>query len=76
MTDYAARIRALAENQVEFIIVGGAAATVHGSAPKIGWCGADTLVCLHLGNPFRVLIQSGFQTQGSPPKSRRTTLGY
>lgn len=32
MTDYAALIRALTENQVKFIIVGGAAATVHGSA--------------------------------------------
>ena len=32
MTDFAALIRQLSENQVKFIIVGGAAATAHGSA--------------------------------------------
>ena len=32
MTDFHALIRLLVENNVEFIIVGGAAATVHGSA--------------------------------------------
>ncbi|HEX6044497.1 MAG TPA: hypothetical protein VFZ22_08415 [Pyrinomonadaceae bacterium] len=32
MTDFAALIRQLTENEVEFIIVGGAAATAHGSA--------------------------------------------
>lgn len=32
MTDFAALIRKLTENEVEFIIVGGAAATAHGSA--------------------------------------------
>lgn len=32
MTDFAALIRLLSENEVEFIIVGGAAATAHGSA--------------------------------------------
>lgn len=32
MTDFNALLRLLAENEVEFIIVGGAAATVHGSA--------------------------------------------
>lgn len=32
MTDYDALIRLLVENEVEFIIVGGAAATAHGSA--------------------------------------------
>ncbi|HJR76841.1 MAG TPA: hypothetical protein VJ805_07700 [Nitrospiraceae bacterium] len=32
MTDFAALIRILASNQVEFILVGGAAATAHGSA--------------------------------------------
>jgi predicted nucleotidyltransferase len=32
VTDFAALIRQLTENEVEFIIVGGAAATAHGSA--------------------------------------------
>ncbi|HET8782543.1 MAG TPA: hypothetical protein VFM63_08995 [Pyrinomonadaceae bacterium] len=32
MTDFATLIRLLTENEVEFIIVGGAAATAHGSA--------------------------------------------
>ena len=32
MTDFNALLRLLTENQVEFIIVGGAAATAHGSA--------------------------------------------
>ena len=32
MTDFTTLIRLLSENQVEFIIVGGAAATAHGSA--------------------------------------------
>ena len=32
MTDFNALLRTLTENQVEFIIVGGAAATAHGSA--------------------------------------------
>lgn len=32
MTDFAALLRQLSENKVEFIIVGGAAATAHGSA--------------------------------------------
>lgn len=32
MTDYATLLRALAEQQVEFIVVGGAAATTHGAA--------------------------------------------
>lgn len=32
MTDFASLIRQLTENEVEFIIVGGAAATAHGSA--------------------------------------------
>ena len=32
MTDFKALLRLLTENQVEFIIVGGAAATAHGSA--------------------------------------------
>lgn len=32
MTDFTALIRQLTENEVEFIIVGGAAATAHGSA--------------------------------------------
>ena len=32
MTDFATLIRLLSENEVEFIIVGGAAATAHGSA--------------------------------------------
>ncbi len=32
MTDFAALIRQLTENEVKFIIVGGAAATAHGSA--------------------------------------------
>jgi predicted nucleotidyltransferase len=32
VTDYSALVRMLTENSVEFIIVGGAAATVHGSA--------------------------------------------
>lgn len=32
MTDYAALIRLLVENDIEFIIVGGAAATVYGSS--------------------------------------------
>lgn len=32
MTDYDALIRLLVENEIEFIIVGGAAATAHGSA--------------------------------------------
>ncbi|HEX5875551.1 MAG TPA: hypothetical protein VFY60_12960 [Pyrinomonadaceae bacterium] len=32
MTDYAALIRLLVDHQVDFIIVGGAAATAHGSA--------------------------------------------
>lgn len=32
MTDFATLIRLLSENRVEFIIVGGAAATAHGSA--------------------------------------------
>lgn len=32
MTDFTALIRLLSENEVEFIIVGGAAATAHGSA--------------------------------------------
>jgi len=32
VTDFKALLRLLTENQVEFIIVGGAAATVHGSA--------------------------------------------
>ena len=32
MTDFKALLRLLAENQVDFIIVGGAAATAHGSA--------------------------------------------
>jgi predicted nucleotidyltransferase len=32
VTDFATLIRLLSENQVEFIIVGGAAATAHGSA--------------------------------------------
>ncbi len=32
MTDFASLIRLLYENEVEFIIVGGAAATAHGSA--------------------------------------------
>ena len=31
MTDFASLLRLLSENQVEFIIVGGAAATAHGS---------------------------------------------
>jgi len=32
MTDFQALIRLLAENEIEFILVGGAAATAHGSA--------------------------------------------
>jgi len=32
VTDFNALLRLLAENNVEFIIVGGAAATAHGSA--------------------------------------------
>ena len=32
MTDFNALLRLLVENKVEFIIVGGAAATAHGSA--------------------------------------------
>jgi histidyl-tRNA synthetase len=32
VTDFAALVRKLSENEVEFIIVGGAAATAHGSA--------------------------------------------
>lgn len=32
MTDYAALIRLLVDHQIDFIIVGGAAATAHGSA--------------------------------------------
>jgi len=32
MTDFASLIRTLAQNHVEFMLVGGAAATVHGSA--------------------------------------------
>ena len=32
MTDYAALIRLLVDNKIDFIIVGGAAATAHGSA--------------------------------------------
>ena len=32
MTDFAALIRLLAQHKVEFILVGGAAATAHGSA--------------------------------------------
>lgn len=32
MTDFNALLRLLTDNQVEFIIVGGAAATAHGSA--------------------------------------------
>ncbi len=32
MTDFATLIRSLSQHQVEFIIVGGAAATAHGSA--------------------------------------------
>lgn len=32
MTDYKALIPLLVENQIDFIVVGGAAATAHGSA--------------------------------------------
>ena len=32
MTDFSALLRLLVKNEVEFIIVGGAAATAHGSA--------------------------------------------
>ena len=32
MTDFKALLRLLTDNEVEFIIVGGAAATAHGSA--------------------------------------------
>jgi hypothetical protein len=32
VTDYAALLRALAAGRVEFIIVGGLAATIHGAA--------------------------------------------